>query len=52
MIKHIPFQYDKCSCRDCIKGRERKKPTTEKEQIAEFKLGPNWKNIISGRGDQ
>lgn len=53
--KHVAFAYDTCNCWVCKLGREVKK----KEQLQqlqdlqkEARFGPNWKNILSGLGDQ
>ena len=53
-IKHIPFAYDTCKCDECTRSRERKQTQTrcDYEDYAKRTLGPNWKNILSGMGDQ
>lgn len=51
-IKHIPFAYDTCKCDECTRNRERKQIRCDYEDYARKTLGPNWKNILSGLGDQ
>lgn len=50
-IKHIPFQYDTCKCRECIASRERTKLRKPREHIEKCNPIKNWKNIASGFGD-
>lgn len=51
-IKHIPFNYETCKCDECTRNRERKQIRRDYEDYARRTLGPNWKNILSGMGDQ
>jgi hypothetical protein len=51
-IKHIPFNYTSCPCQECVSYRERQELDRLRAKHLENKLGPNWKNILSGMGDQ
>jgi len=52
---HIPFRTD-CPCKECSGYRQRKQLEAEnarlRERLAEQAYGKNWKNIMSGMGDQ
>ena len=50
--KHIRFEYDTCPCRECVGNRQKVIEDKNKESMLAEKFGPNWKNIISGMGDQ
>lgn len=54
-VKHTLFAYDTCLCGDCVRIREQrqhKEADRYREQVMEAKYGRNWKNILSGMGDQ
>jgi hypothetical protein len=54
-IKHqIRSSIETCPCKGCkalLKERERKQQVAYEEHARE-NFGPNWKNILSGMGDQ
>lgn len=53
--EYVPFVTD-CPCNQCSGYRRRKQLEDENrrltEQLAEREYGKNWKNIMSGMGDQ
>ena len=54
-LKHIPFVAN-CPCSDCSRCRKNKETLAKLEKLQEKEneqaYGPNWKNILSGMGDQ
>jgi len=51
-VKHTPYQYETCGCRDCKGSRDSRDLQKLREEKAKRIYGDNWKNIMSGMGDQ
>ena len=52
--KHNFYNVALCECDECVRHRKAKeeRQRLEYERYAMTTFGPNWKNILSGLGDQ